>query len=133
MEKDGWVFSTLKKEGGKLVHDKSSDKKLYDEFVKALAEGQTVEVFFDANVDDATLARLAKVHKCIRVLAVKGGFSFADMKHHVKKRAGLCVSKVMGDDVVSVCKSFGTCSKDEIDLAIQAAIELGDGININLR
>jgi len=46
------------------------------------------------------------------------------MKLQVKLRAGLCLEQS--------CKSFGECSKDELSLAIQAAIEIGDMVGFNL-
>jgi hypothetical protein len=47
------------------------------------------------------------------------------MKVIVKKHAGLCM-----DD--ENCKSFKDCSKEELAMAIQSAIEIGADLNINL-
>ena len=132
-QKNAMFSSILKKEDGRLVHASDAEKALYKEFVKNLVEGQSVEAFFDANKDDGTLAQLAKIHKCIRELAQETGDSFEDMKLRIKKNAGLCVKKYIEEETFIVCKSFSRCSKDELSLAIQAIIEIGDFVNINFR
>jgi hypothetical protein len=47
------------------------------------------------------------------------------MQNIVKEKAGLCWE--------GHCKSFGDCSIEELNLAIQAAVEIGDYLNLNLR
>jgi hypothetical protein len=106
---------------------------MYRMFISELEEGQKVEIFMEANVDDGTVPQLAKVHVCIRELAKELGYSFEDMKLEVKRRAGLCVKKELGGDVFMICKSFGDCSKDELALAVEAIVELGDMAGINFR
>lgn len=124
-QKKGVLNIKLKKENGKLVHKEGSDGSLYKIFVEALEEGQTVEVFFDAHVDNGTYAQLSKLKVSIRELATESGHSFEEMQTMVKAKAGLC-----WDDY---CKSFSVCSIEELSLAIQAAIEIGDHLNLNLR
>lgn len=115
----------LTKENGKLIHKDASDASLYKIFMESLEEGQSVDVFFDAHVDSGTYAQISKLKVSIRELANESGDSFEEMQNIVKERAGLCWE--------DHCKSFGDCSIEELNLAIQAAIEIGDYLNLNLR
>ncbi len=123
----------LIKKGGKLVHKINSANLDYLRFVGALQEGQLVEAFFDANVDDGTLAQLAKIHKCIRELAKEVGETFEDMKIQIKKASGLCIRKSIDGDNYLICKSFGDCSKSELGLVLEEIIRRGEFVNINFR
>ena len=80
-------------------------------------------MYIDLASKDHSKAQLAKVHACIRELAKETGYSFNEMKDVVKKHAGLCEDK-------DCYKSFADCSKDEITLAIQSCIEIGEDLNI---
>lgn len=111
----------------------SGSDTMYRMFINDLEEGQKVEIFMEANVDDGTIPQLAKVHVCIRELAKEIGYSFEDMKLEVKRRAGLCVKKDLGGEVFMICKSFGDCSKDELALAVEAIVQIGDTVGINFR
>jgi len=123
--KKGILSIKLVKKEGKLVHQNESDATLYKIFIDSLSDGQNVDVFFDAHVDNGTFAQISKLKVSIRELASESGHSFEEMQNIVKERAGLC-----WDDY---CKSFGDCSIDELSLAIQATLEIGDDLNINLR
>lgn len=130
---DGMFSSTLKKVGGRLVHAKTGDEVKYKEFVKLLEEGTLVEVFMETSTGDGTLAQLAKVHKCIRVLANHTGHNFDDIKMVIKDRSGLVVRRsVLGKQYMD-WKSFGNISRDDLNLAIQACIDMGDEVGLNLR
>jgi hypothetical protein len=50
------------------------------------------------------------------------------MKFIVKKHSGLCYD----GGGAEYCKSFKECSKDELAMAIESAIEIGRDLNINL-
>lgn len=132
-QRDNMLYGQLVKNNGKLEHVNNGDSAKYKMFVDSLVDGQMIDYFMDANVDTGTLPQLAKIHKCIRELSKDLGYTFEDMKLEVKKRAGLCVKKEIGGELYMVCKSFGLCSKDELGLAIQAIIELGDEIGANFR
>ena len=93
-------------------------------FIKGLQEGETVVITYEVQTADHSYAQLSKLHKCIRELANYTGDSFEDMKLQVKLRAGFCT-----DDS---CKSFSECSKEELSMAIQAAIEIGDLVDFSL-
>jgi hypothetical protein len=87
-------------------------------------EGDTIIITYEVQNDDASYAQVSKVHKHIRELASYTGDSFEDMKLQVKLRAGLCNN--------SDCKSFADCSKEEVSMAIQASIEIGELVGFSL-
>jgi len=124
-QRKGVLNIKLIKREGKLVHKDTSDSSLFKIFVDSLEEGQSVDVFFDAHVDNGTYAQISKLKVSIREMAAESGHSFEEMQNIVKERAGLCWE--------GYCKSFGDCSIEELSLAIQAAVEIGDDLNLNLR
>ena len=132
-QKDNMFSSTLEKVGDKLVYSNPADEKLYKLFVDHLVPGQTVDVFFDANKDDGTLAQLAKIHKCIREIAKETGNDFEDIKDLIKVRAGFCFKKNVDGEIITKCKSFGKASKEDLGFVIEALISLGDLVNVNCR
>lgn len=93
-------------------------------FIKGLQEGDTVIITYEVQTSDASYAQISKVHKHIRELANYTGDSFEDMKLQVKLRAGLCTN--------TNCKSFSECSKEELSMAIQASIEIGELVGFSL-
>jgi len=117
---------TLKwvKENNELRLVKSLSKVNLKQFIENLEEGQEVTVTYEVLNPTGSYAQLAKIHKCIRELAGFTGDTFEDMKIQIKIRSGLCTS--------GECKSFADCSTDELSLAIQAAIEIGDIVGFNL-
>ena len=124
-QKKGVLNIKLTKEGGKLIHKNASDASLYKIFMDALEEGQSVDVFFDAHVDNGTYGQISKIKVSIRELAAESGHTFDEMQTLVKMQAGLCWE--------DHCKSFADCSSEELNLAIQAVIEIGDDLTLNLR
>ena len=93
-------------------------------FIKGLDDNDTVIITYEVQTDDASYAQVSKVHKHIRELANYTGDSFEDMKLQVKLRAGLCND--------SDCRSFADCSKEEVSMAIQASIEIGELVGFSL-
>jgi hypothetical protein len=121
------VQITLTKVDGKLLFRNDTEEKAYNDFIANLPEGSQADIFMSTDASGkSTNSQLAKVHKSIRDLAAFTGATFDDMKLEVKKKAGLSTGPAS-------FKSFADCSKEEINLAIQAAIELGDFTGINLR
>lgn len=114
----------LRKKEGKLIYATDKDKLEYELFLDKLEEGDEVEVFMDKKSKDGSLAQLAKVHACIRILAQEAGYSFSEMKQLVKENTGL----VSGDEI----KSFKDCDQDELSAAIQTCVHIGEMYNINL-
>lgn len=132
-QKGNIFHAVLIKQNGKLVHKNNLDKKAYKDLLDNMEEGQMIEIFMDACKDDGSLSQLARIHANIRELALQTGYSFEDMKDEVKRLSGLVKVKVLGGDKFIATKSFSICSKDELSLAIQAIIELGDFNSINFR
>ena len=119
----------LVKKNGKLTYVDNQARLAYQIFLDKIPEGQKVEMYLDLADADHSKAQLAKVHACIRELAKESGYTFEEMKLLVKKSSGLCIE----DEGVLECKSFADCSKDELVLAIEACIEIGKELNINLQ
>lgn len=114
----------LKKVNNELVSITDISRSRLGLFVKSLEEGEVVDVTYEVVTDNKSYAQLSKVHKCIREIASFTGMTVEEVKTQVKLRSGLC----SGTD----CKSFADCSKEELSLAIQAALEIGDLIGFNL-
>ena len=118
---------TVTKVNGILQFKSNLEKKTYEEFISNLPEGSQADIFISTDASGkSTNNQLAKVHKSIRDLAAFTGATFEEMKVEVKRKAGLYSGPAS-------FKSFADCSKEEINLAIQAAIEIGDFTGINLR
>lgn len=117
------------KKGGLLRPFSLSASKQEELFVSQLPEGAIVEAFFEMQQDDGTLPQLAKLHVMIRQLASHVGETVENMKLLVKDRAGLCIAREVAGKEYFLAKSFGECSKEELSLAIQAALEIGEEVN----
>jgi hypothetical protein len=124
-----WETIKFVKKNGKLVLLNKAEKIKYDLFLENLKEGQVIETFMSVQEKEKTLAQLAKVHACIRLLAKESGYTFAEMKKLIKSEAGLTYPNENGEVVY---KSFGDCSIEEVMLAIEACIEIGYNYNLNL-
>jgi hypothetical protein len=114
----------LEKRNNQLVVSNELGKTKLDLFIKGLTDGEQVFVTYEVASNSGNYAQLSKLHKCIRELANYTGDSFEDMKIQVKVRSGLCID--------NDCRSFGDCSVQELSLAIQAVIEIGDIVGFNL-
>ena len=121
--------SILRKKDGELIHTIKAKGTLYKKWIEELPEDTRVEIFVSVSSDDGTSAQIAKVHAMIREIANNIGYTFSEMKLQAKRKAGLCFNKNGSE----YCKSFGDCSKQELNLVIQELIEIGDFSGINLR
>jgi hypothetical protein len=101
----------------------------YQKFLKSLPEGSKLEIFIGVSGDKGSNPQLARLHAMIREIAQEIGYTFEEAKLVVKRKAGLCFTK----NKEEYCKSFGQCDKDELNLAIQACIEIGDFSGMQLR
>ncbi|HEY4062279.1 MAG TPA: hypothetical protein VGM30_10285 [Puia sp.] len=126
-------YGKLSKKSGKLVPVNPKTEKQFTEFKSKIGEGTTIEVFMESINDNGLLSQLAKVHVMIRALANHIGEDPAIMKYLVKEKAGLCFTHRHSEKESLVCKSFGDCSYDELDLAIHAAIDIGQKVNLSLQ
>lgn len=116
------------KRNGVLEFSSVSMGKQYELFVSHIPEGQIVEVFYEEQHDDGTLPQLAKLHVLIKQLAMHIGETVENMKLLVKDKAGLCIAREVSGKEYFLAKSFSECSKDELCLAIQAAMEIGEEV-----
>jgi len=121
-----------KKERGMLKPLSIASMKQYELFVSRLQEGAIVEFFYEEQHDDGTLPQLAKLHVMLKELATHIGETVENMKLLVKDKAGLCIAREVSGKEYFLAKSFGDCSKEELSLAIQAAIEIGEQVGFIL-
>jgi hypothetical protein len=117
------------KRNGKLEFPSLAVSKQHELFVSNVPDGTIVEFFFEVQQDDGTLPQLAKLHAMIRELALHVGEPFDNMKLLVKDKAGLCLAREVSGKEYFLAKSFGECSREELSLAIQAAIDIGISVN----
>lgn len=117
-----------KKRNGRLEFISLANSKQFELFVSDVPENTIVEVFYEITHDDGTLPQLAKLHVMIKHLAMHIGETVENMKILVKDRAGLCIARNVAGKEYFLAKSFGDCSKEELSLAIQAAIEIGETV-----
>ena len=117
------------KRGGSLKPVSLAVSKQMEQYVNRIPEGTIVEFFYEMQHDDGTLPQLAKLHVMIRQLATHIGESVENMKILVKDRAGLCIAREVAGKEYFLAKSFGECSREELSLAIQAAIGIGEDVN----
>lgn len=117
------------KRNGRLEFSSLAVSKQHEIFVSDIPDGTIVEFFFEVQQDDGTLPQLAKLHAMIRELALHVGEPFDNMKLLVKDKAGLCLAREVSGKEYFLAKSFGECSREELSLAIQAAIDIGVSVN----
>lgn len=117
------------KRNGRLEFSSLAVSKQHEIFVSDVPDGTIVEFFFEVQQDDGTLPQLAKLHAMIRELALHVGEPFDNMKLLVKDKAGLCLAREVSGKEYFLAKSFGECSREELSLAIQAAIDIGTSVN----
>jgi len=114
---------------GKISYPIPADKKRFQNFLKETPEGSNVELFISVSDGKGSNAQLAKIHAMCRQLANDVGYTFEEMKLQVKRKAGLCFMR----NNTEYCKSFAKCDAEDLNLAIQACLEIGDFSGVNLR
>jgi hypothetical protein len=114
---------------GRREFSSLTQSKQFEHYASDVPDGMIVECFYEITHDDGTLPQLAKLHVLIRQLATHVGETVENMKILIKDRAGLCISRNVAGKEYFLAKSFGDCSKEDLSLAIQAAMEIGEEIN----
>ncbi len=109
--KDGKLYFPIKAMGTK-----------YRKFFEQLQDNSKLEIFIGVSGIKGSNPQLARLHAMIREIAQEIGYTFEEAKIQVKRSSGLCFVK----DKQEYCKSFADCDKDELNLAIQSCIEIGD-------
>lgn len=122
-------LALMRKSGNGFRYVSPKDEKKYEKFFNKLKEDDLIEMYMEIQNDDATLAQLARAHAMIREIAHHTGNTFEEMKLIVKRKAGLCIEKVIDGDKFLYCKSFGDCNKEELSLAIEAIREIAVSVD----
>ena len=128
MMKDQIVINATVKDGKLHFKNKLNETK-FNKFFQKFKDDTRLEIFVSANDKKGSISQLSRLHASIRELASDLGYTFEEMKLQVKRKAGLCFVS----NRTEYCKSFAECDHAELNLAIQACIELGDFNGINLR
>jgi hypothetical protein len=110
---------------GALVVDTKLGMMKQKAFIEQLKEGDKVEVTYEVIRSSVSYAQLSKLHKCIRIIAGHTGHSFDEIKEIVKMKTGLYTE-------ANKFKSFADLSKDEVSLAINTVMELGQELGLSL-
>ena len=114
---------------GKLKFASKYAENRYNKFFSKFPDDTKIELFVSAHNEKGSLAQIAKAHVMIRELAHDIGYTFEEMKLQVKRHAGLCIVVNKTED----CKSFGKCTRQEMDMVIKTCQQLGDFNGSNLR
>ena len=114
---------------GKLDFPSKPVETKFNSFLKDLPDGTPIDIFMGVSTDKGSNAQLARVHAMIRELAQYIGYTFEEVKLQAKRKAGLCLVR----DGQEYCKSFAECDRDELNLVIQALVEMGDFNGMQLR
>lgn len=123
------IFIELSIKDGEFDFTMKAQKTKLDAFLKRLPDGAKLEMFIGVTTDKGSNPQLARIHAMIRQLANDIGYTFEEVKLQVKRKAGLCFTR----NNVEYCKSFADCDKEDMNLAIQACIEIGDFSGVQLR
>tara|TARA_R110000851_G_scaffold124144_2_gene254268 strand:+ start:756 stop:1139 length:384 start_codon:yes stop_codon:yes gene_type:complete len=123
------IFIKLSVKNGELSFPMKAQETKLNTFLKNLPDGAKLEMFIGVTTDKGSNPQLARIHAMIRQLANDIGYTFEEIKLQVKRKAGLCFTR----NKVEYCKSFADCDKDDLNLAIQACIEIGDFSGVQLR
>lgn len=110
---------------GQLVVDTKLGLMKQKAFFEQLKEGDKVELTYEVIHSKVSYAQLSKLHKCIRIIASHTGHSFDEIKQIVKVKSGLYTD-------MSKVKSFADLSRDEINLAINTVIQIGEDLGLSL-
>ena len=123
------IFIKLSVKDGELSFPMKAQETKLNTFLKNLPDGAKLEMFIGVTTVKGSNPQLARIHAMIRQLANDIGYTFEEIKLQVKRTAGLCFTR----NKTVYCKSFADCDKDDLNLAIQACIEIGDFSGIQLR
>ena len=114
---------------GKLDFPNKAQETRFNSFLKEIPDGSPIDIFIGVSTEKGSNAQLARVHAMIRELAQYIGYTFEEVKLQCKRKAGLCFVR----DKQEYCKSFAECDRDELNLVIQALVEMGDFNGMQLR
>jgi hypothetical protein len=111
---------------GVLVPKTELGKYSLANYVKNVEEGAIIQVTYEELSSDGTYAQISKLQACTRELSKHLGYTHEEVKDIVKHKANLYSPE-------GEFKSFADCSKEELSLAIQAALDLGEQVDFPLQ
>jgi len=123
------IFIKLTAKNGELHFPLKANETRFKNFLSRIPDGAHLELFLGVTTDKGSNAQLARIHAMCRELANELGYTFDEIKLMAKRKAGLCFTR----NNTEYCKSFADCDKSELNLVIQACIEMGDFNELNLR
>jgi len=116
----------LEMRDGTLVPKTELGKYSLANYVKNIEEGAIIQVTYEELSTDGTYAQISKLQACTRELSKFLGYTHEEVKDIIKHKANLYSPE-------GELKSFADCSKEELSLAIQAALELGEQVDFPLQ
>jgi len=124
------IYLNAEVKGGKIHYPIKANESRIKNFLANAPDGAKIEMFISVSDEKkGSNAQLARIHAMCREIANEIGYTFEEIKLQIKRQAGLCFMKNNSE----YCKSFAACDRAELNLAIQACIEIGDFNNMNLR
>jgi|TARA_R100000951_G_scaffold76899_1_gene64934 hypothetical protein len=127
MKDNLYIKASIK--NGELYFPKKAVQTRFNKWLGSLPDDSKLEIFIGVSGDKGSNPQLARIHAMIREIAQEIGYTFIEAKMEVKRACGLCFVR----DGQEYCKSFADCDKDELNLAIQSCIEIGEFNGMNLR
>jgi hypothetical protein len=123
------IIECIVDEKGEIIPHNKKEAAKYKQMMTLLKPGNRISVMYEAVRDDHSLVQLAKAHALIRELASCTGNEFEDVKLEVKRKAGLTVkAKDSEGKSIEYVKSFASCSKEQLSMAIEACILIGEEV-----
>lgn len=119
------VTILLEVKDGVLIPKRPLDRQLHANFIQKLEEGEILQVTYELVGHDAKYSQLSKLYACIDSLCKFIGYEKIEMKKLIKEQAGLY-------NPDGSLKSFGNCTKEELIVAIEAAIKIGISVDFPL-
>jgi len=110
---------------GELVPKSELGKHSLANYLKNVEEGALIQVTYEEQSTDGTYAQISKLQACTRELSKHVGYTHEEIKNIVKHKAGLYTSD-------GELKSFAQCSKEELSLAIQVVLDIGEQVGYPL-
>lgn len=110
---------------GEFIPKSELGKHSLANYLKNVEEGALIQVTYEEQSTDGTYAQISKLQACTRELSKHLGYTHEEIKDIVKHKADLYTSE-------GELKSFAQCSKEELSLAIQAVLDLGEQVDFPL-
>jgi hypothetical protein len=110
---------------GELIPKSELGKHSLANYLKNVEEGALIQVTYEEQSTDGTYAQISKLQACTRELSKHLGYTHEEIKDIVKHKADLYTPE-------GELKSFAQCSKEELSLAIQAVLDLGEQVDFPL-